>query len=206
MADLHILLNTITAPAVANNPASWIPICLPRFNSSGFLYAYIAHPQLDSNDAQLALSSTLFDVDQARAASASAHEHSHPQALPTTSVEDAIPKSFEDHSSPATSHSIASSAKSPLTRQEPGLALVCVSGGGGTDFETVRTWCENALTTLQTSGLMSSLVKSSNGNEYDVGMLGIPGLRHFVYKSRAHVQVTHPVWGERYALEADRRR
>ncbi|THG94070.1 hypothetical protein EW145_g8218, partial [Phellinidium pouzarii] len=41
---------------------------------------------------------------------------------------------------------------------------------------------------------------------YSAAALGIPGLRHFVYKSRPHVQVTHPEWGEDYAdMEARRR-
>ena len=42
--------------------------------------------------------------------------------------------------------------------------------------------------------------------EYDISVLNIPGLRHFVYKSRAHVQITHPEWGEDYADAENRRR
>ena len=36
-------MNTITSPSVFNSPASasWIPICLPKFNPSGFLNTYI---------------------------------------------------------------------------------------------------------------------------------------------------------------------
>ena len=41
--DIHILLNTIHAPSIVSSPAatSWIPICLPKFNSKGFVNAYI---------------------------------------------------------------------------------------------------------------------------------------------------------------------
>ncbi|KZO97161.1 DUF254-domain-containing protein [Calocera viscosa TUFC12733] len=41
-SDLHILLNTITSPSLlAQDAESWLPICLPRFNSDGFLYTYV---------------------------------------------------------------------------------------------------------------------------------------------------------------------
>jgi vacuolar fusion protein MON1 len=41
---------------------------------------------------------------------------------------------------------------------------------------------------------------------YSVSELGIPGLRHFVYKSRLHVQVTVPVYEDPYDALEDRRR
>ncbi len=48
-ADLHILLNTVHAPAIfdaaTTTPVSWLPICLPKFNSDGFLHAYGAVPE-----------------------------------------------------------------------------------------------------------------------------------------------------------------
>lgn len=44
-ADLHILLNTISSTEALRtvNSESWIPICLPRFNSRGFLHAFISY-------------------------------------------------------------------------------------------------------------------------------------------------------------------
>ena len=52
-------MNTITSPSVFNSPASasWIPICLPKFNPSGFLNTYITflrkdEPPLNSQDVQ----------------------------------------------------------------------------------------------------------------------------------------------------------
>jgi len=42
--------------------------------------------------------------------------------------------------------------------------------------------------------------------EYGVAELGIPGVRHFVYKSRAHVQVTAPEYEEPYDDVNERRR
>ena len=205
--DLHILLNTVTAPAVANSPASWIPICLPRFNSSGFLYAYVAHPSPETAEARSPASPMPPSGTQTQPAPV--QDASQSEELNNASSANVAPKSSQAPTSPttSTSHSTTSSSvNSSQKHEEHGLTLVCVSGGGGSDFETVRSWCEQALSTLQSSGLISALFKSSYGSEYGAETLGIPGLRHFVYKSRAHVQVTHPVWGERYGEEVDRRR
>lgn len=49
-------------------------------------------------------------------------------------------------------------------------------------------------------------VAKARGRGYTVGELGIPGLRHFVYKSRAHVQVTVPVYEDPYDSQEERRR
>lgn len=38
----------------------------------------------------------------------------------------------------------------------------------------------------------------SGKTEYSVADLGIPGLRHFVYKSRSHVQITVPTFEDPY--------
>ncbi|KAG8714724.1 Vacuolar fusion protein mon1 [Ceratobasidium sp. 394] len=48
-SDLHLLLNTLSAPALrSSSSASWLPICLPKFNPKGFLYCYVSF--LDSGD------------------------------------------------------------------------------------------------------------------------------------------------------------
>ena len=41
---------------------------------------------------------------------------------------------------------------------------------------------------------------------YSVSNLGIPGLRHFLYKSRSHVQITMPEFEDPYDDLDDRRR
>jgi hypothetical protein len=40
----------------------------------------------------------------------------------------------------------------------------------------------------------------------DAGDLSVPGLRHFLYKSRQHVQITSPAWEGAYEEEDNRRR
>ena len=41
--DLHVLVNTIHTPSIINSSASasWLPICLPKFNPSAFVNAYV---------------------------------------------------------------------------------------------------------------------------------------------------------------------
>ncbi|KAF8610273.1 DUF254-domain-containing protein [Ceratobasidium sp. AG-I] len=50
-SDLHLLLNTLASPALRSSAsASWLPICLPKFNPKGFLYCYVSF--LDSISAK----------------------------------------------------------------------------------------------------------------------------------------------------------
>lgn len=54
-ADLHILLSTINSTDALRTPnsESWIPICMPRFNSRGFLHAFISYLSSDSGGEEL---------------------------------------------------------------------------------------------------------------------------------------------------------
>lgn len=54
------------------------------------------------------------------------------------------------------------------------------------------------------SGLMHAMVRGET--EYSVADLGVPGLRHFVYKSRPHVQVTMPLFEDPYDEPNEKRR
>jgi hypothetical protein len=55
---------------------------------------------------------------------------------------------------------------------------------------------------------LSSLVEAYNARntEYSVSELGIPGLRHFVYKSRTQVQITLPIFEDPYHRASERNR
>ncbi|KAF5330264.1 hypothetical protein D9758_014446 [Tetrapyrgos nigripes] len=166
-ADLHILLNTIQTPSIANSPASaqWIPVCLPKFNPSGFVNAYISH--LIPEDDRTPRLSTLHGMGGA-----------------------------DTHSR------IADSG----TGGDFGISLVCISGGG--EFETVRTWCDAVTKKLEEDGTLAALCDTvqSGKADYTVSELGIPGLRHFIYKSRAQVQLTFPVFEDPYDSTIERRR
>lgn len=85
-----------------------------------------------------------------------------------------------------------------------GTALLCVSGGA--DFDTIRGWCDAAAQKLTLDGSLKALVDAVEHADYAVSELGIPGLRHFVYKARAQVQVTFPTFDDPYDNLDDRRR
>jgi len=89
---------------------------------------------------------------------------------------------------------------------DKGIGLVCISGGG--EFETVRGWCDAVAEKMNTTGLLDSIsdIINSGQAQYSVSQLGIPGLRHFIYKSRPHVQITFPIFEDPYEEMEERRR
>lgn len=42
-SDLHLLFNMLTGSTTFHTAESWTPLCLPKFNSKGFLHAYICY-------------------------------------------------------------------------------------------------------------------------------------------------------------------
>ncbi|KAG9315754.1 trafficking protein Mon1-domain-containing protein [Chiua virens] len=167
--DIHIIVNTIHSPSIFNSPAaaSWIPVCLPKFNPAGFVNAYVAFLRKpESNE------------------------------MGTSNI-DASSLDVQGR---------VTNAPQQAGQLDAGIGLVCISGGG--DFETVREWCDIVAEKLNGSGLLDSIcdaIKSGRAH-YTVSQLGIPGLRHFVYKSRPHVQVTFPVFEDPYEEIEERRR
>ncbi|KAF9241172.1 trafficking protein Mon1-domain-containing protein [Melanogaster broomeanus] len=173
--DIHIIVNTIHSPSIFNSPAaaSWIPVCLPKFNPTGFVNAYISFlrkPERKEADASNNDSGIL-----------------------------------EDGSDNAGDKAGAASQRSD-TPLDAGIGLVCISGGG--EFETVRGWCDAVAEKLDSHGLLDAISDTidSGQAEYSVSQLGVPGLRHFVYKSRPHVQITFPVFEDPYNELEERRR
>jgi hypothetical protein len=106
MLDIHIILNTIHAPSIFNSPASssWIPVCLPKFNPSGFVNAYISFLRKGNGKG----------VQQEADVTTEATENSELQQAQAGPVGKGL---------------------------NPGIALVCISGGG--DFDTIRGWCDD---------------------------------------------------------------
>lgn len=43
LLDLHLLFNMLTGSTTFHTAESWTPLCLPKFNSKGFLHAYICY-------------------------------------------------------------------------------------------------------------------------------------------------------------------
>lgn len=206
MADLHILVNTIHSPSILNSSAaaSWLPVCLPKFNSSAFVNAYVMFlPRADGQDTPRIPTSPKGSVGT---------PSPDPDAEETQQTDDA-----------------SSGQSMPVGIAAGGgaeVGLVCVSGNA--DFEAVRGWCETVsqvspfwfsrsrtvVTTecfmqrLASDGLLKALSKAiiQGDTEYSVSSLGVPGLRHFVYKSRSHVQITMPTYEEPYDSLNEKRR
>ena len=130
--DLHILLATIAAPSIKGTTASWLPICLPKFNASGFLHAYVSFIRSEED---------------------TPGEHAEAE-------------------------------------RKPSVVLILISASG--DFDSVRAWSSYTIDQLESSSTIDALVEAARTAEYTLDDLQIPGLRHFIYKSRANVQVTMP--------------
>ncbi|KAF9568812.1 DUF254-domain-containing protein [Agrocybe pediades] len=180
-ADLHIIMNTIHSPPIFNSPAaaSWIPVCLPKFNPSGFVNAYINFLRKDDTV--------------------------NPQE-PLTFAPIDSPDS-ESSSSPSTerdSSSLREDSQDGLN--ESGIAIVCINVGG--ELEVVRNWCDSVVKKITTDGSLTALINAYQAKEmdYSVGQLGIPGLRHFIYKSRQQVQITLPMFEDPYDQPHARKR
>ncbi|KAK7056936.1 Vacuolar fusion protein mon1 [Paramarasmius palmivorus] len=179
-ADIHIILNTIDNPSISNSPASasWIPICLPKFNASGFVNAYISFLQPTAGQPT-------------------------PAVTPAVEVPNPTVESAEDSSS---SSSGVLTVSTPPEEDDHSVVLVCISGGG--DFETIRSWCDSATQRMQAEGILLTLydLLRTGKTVYTASELGIPGLRHFIYKSRAQVQITFPSFEDPYDTPDEQRR
>lgn len=214
-SDLHILINTVHSPSIINSSAaaSWLPICLPKFNPGAFVNAYVSFLRRGDDHREPA-TPTLDASEQGGAAESSAPASSEdaspaePAGPSTKTPEGAV--SPTEASGPD-SKSVASSGQStveapPECEAHIDIGLICVSGLA--DFEAVRGWCTTASEKLEREHLLGALVSAlrSGATEYGVGDLAIPGLRHFLYKSRGAVQVTAPRYEEPYAAPRERRR
>lgn len=147
--DLHLIITTVLSSSSLTTSESWVPICLPGYNSTGFLHAYV----------------TFFSPSASR------------------------------------------------------IGLVFVSGDRN-GFFGLKQWAEeiaehevwreldNGLVESDVEGIKagaSLLDKMGHESGYSLENVGIPGLRHFVYKHKIHVQVTYPTWEDDY-LELENRR
>jgi len=69
-ADLHLIFNLINSTESFKHSESWTPLCLPKFDSSGFLHAHVSYLS-DNNPACLLLITTdrnaFFSLSGARA-------------------------------------------------------------------------------------------------------------------------------------------
>jgi len=172
-------MNTIHSPSILNAPAasSWIPFCLPKFNAGGFVNAYITFIRQDNNIRLSDVTTSPLHNDQ---------ETSKP--VESTLIEE------------------NSQSEVQVGLDESGIAFVCINGGG--EFDVIRGWCDSIINKLNSDGTLTALVNAyqSKQTEYSVSQLAIPGLRHFVYKSRVQMQITQPIFEDPYDQPQARKR
>ncbi|KIK57167.1 hypothetical protein GYMLUDRAFT_61477 [Collybiopsis luxurians FD-317 M1] len=232
-ADIHILLTTLAAPSITNSLAAamWVPVCLPKWNEGRMVNAYVVN---------------MPSLDEGMTSEPSFENHSG-SSSPDLNVSG--PPDTDGDGSEFTAGTSRRTDSSPVADTIP-VTLVCISGGS--DFDSVRAWCDEAVEKLSVPSLSSSSSTQSSTltvtphtssasqnppssqshvtsghhsgfpippspatpspilhptsnlymlhsyirshSAYTVSELGVPGLRHFVYKARGLVQVTFPVW------------
>jgi hypothetical protein len=118
--DLHILMNTAHSPSIMNSSASasWLPLCLPKYNPSGFVHVFVTFLQPESRPDS----------------GAPAPE---PKAKSRISPPGDLPSSASAREGVSTKVDPSSSDRD--TGPGADVGLICVTANG--DFESIRAWC-----------------------------------------------------------------
>ncbi|CAO3609153.1 unnamed protein product [Cunninghamella blakesleeana] len=89
-SDLHLLFNMLTGSTTFRSAESWTPLCLPKFNSKGFLHAYICYIEKDVSVVMISTSKdSFFDLSQ--------WKDKLVKGLSTENILQSIQKSSEQH-------------------------------------------------------------------------------------------------------------
>ncbi|XP_053577126.1 vacuolar fusion protein MON1 homolog A [Bombina bombina] len=132
--DLHLLFNLVTSSSSFKEGEAWTPICLPKFNPSGFFHAHISY-----------------------------------------------------------------------LSQNPELCLVLVSTDRE-DFFTVSDCKRRVVERLEKRGGWGPLREALESPFYNVAQVGVPELRHFLYKSKSSGLYTSPAMDAPYDTDQEMRR
>ena len=68
-SDIHLIFNLVDASMSFRSAESWTPICLPKFNDTGFLHAYVSYLPNNSSACLLLLSTNkekFFELKQCK--------------------------------------------------------------------------------------------------------------------------------------------
>lgn len=68
-ADLHLIFNMVSASTSFKTAESWTPLCLPRFNNTGFLHAHVSYIDEDCTACLLLISNNkdaFFELSKCR--------------------------------------------------------------------------------------------------------------------------------------------
>ncbi|CDH53413.1 vacuolar fusion protein mon1 homolog a-like [Lichtheimia corymbifera JMRC:FSU:9682] len=130
-SDLHLLFNMLTGSTTFHTAESWTPLCLPKFNSKGFLHAYICYIAKD-------ISIVMISTDKDR-------------------------------------------------------------------FFDLSEWKSSIVESMQKENTLQSIINASE-HSYKIESIGAPGLAHFLYKSKIHVQFTCPEYSDPYTNDVHQKR
>ncbi|XP_035677736.1 protein SAND-like [Branchiostoma floridae] len=133
-ADLHLVFNLVDASTSFQSAESWTPICLPKFNSNGYLHAHLSYLDEECSACLLLLSAdrdVFFELSEAR---------------------------------------------------------------------------QKIVTRLNKYNCLQAIRESLAKGSYKVAQIGIPDLRHFMYKSKSTAQYTSSELEAPYTEEGERHR
>ncbi|KAI9310518.1 vacuolar fusion protein MON1 [Dichotomocladium elegans] len=130
-SDLHLLFNMLTGSTTFHGAESWTPLCLPKFNSNGFLHAYICY----------------------------------------------------------------------IT---PDVSVVMISTDKGAFFD-LSEWKSRIVASMEARNILDDVIDASE-KLYKTDDVGAPGLLHFLYKSKTHVQFTSPELTGQYTSRVSQKR
>ncbi|KAF1920387.1 trafficking protein Mon1-domain-containing protein [Ampelomyces quisqualis] len=152
--DLHLVFNMLfeAGSVKAGGGENWIPLCLPGFNNTGYLYMYVSFLNL---------------------------EHPTQQMQERSSTSEGAPDE---------------------------VAILLISANKESFFE-LRTMRDDLVETLQHNGSIDALLTAVKLGRLKCTDI-VPGspLRHFLYKSRSHVQFTMPSFDPYFQTTLDKRR
>ncbi|GAA5901325.1 guanine nucleotide exchange factor MON1 [Sporobolomyces salmoneus] len=154
---------------------SWLPICLPRFNPKGFLHAYVSFLNLPN--------------------STTPASPSNPTASGGGGGGIGLVLLSSDRDGFIAVKEAAEGIKDRLLSSH-GRDFTVSAGSNGRS--------KNRKGGKAGGGLIHEIEKARILQEYSLVELAIPGLRHFVYKSRSLVQSTRPAWEGDYLALSDR--
>ncbi|XP_056381195.1 vacuolar fusion protein MON1 homolog A isoform X2 [Hyla sarda] len=132
--DIHLLFNLVTSSSSFREGEAWTPVCLPKFNPSGFFHTHISY----------------------------------------------------------LSH-------------KPELLLLMVSTDRE-DFFTASDCKRKIVERLEKRGIWASLKEALRNSVYNIAQVGVPELRHFLYKSKSSGLFTSPEMTAPYDTEVEQKR
>ncbi|PWN49647.1 DUF254-domain-containing protein [Violaceomyces palustris] len=210
-SDMHLLINTVYSNRELREPGSesWIPICLPRFAPQGFLHAYVSFLKSSREKGEDEGEGKEDDElvgGEVGGGKGQARTDDEDSQLPTSSSSSSNDDDEDDGSLGTDERESGNQGgerrkSHPKKRKEEShLSLVMVTGNRE-GFKELSEWSRTIVQTLRRTKLLSRLEDSIRlaSHHYSADDLHIPGLRHFIYKSRTNVQITSPRYEPPYS-------